>query len=295
MLIFNLHFVCYHQTMTRQDEHWLLAEKYAGIKSPAFFADCKRLATGEPLAYVIGFVPFLNCRIYLDSQPLIPRPETEFWVEKAIATITAKGNPRQPGQGESLAEVQTVIPRTELGTARGALSRGQSSGQLRVLDLCAGSGCVGVAIAKAVPNTHVTFAELDEQHLATIQKNCLVNDILNYTVLASNLFTNIPDTFDFIVSNPPYIDPALDRTESSVKNFEPHLALYGGTAGLELIEQIIHHSPTHLTPQGELWLEHEPEQCTAIETLAREHMFARCTTHKDQYGVPRFSVLSMRK
>ena len=66
---------------------WLLNEKYHGEKTSAFFTDCVRLETGEPLAYVIGHIPFLDCTIYLDSRPLIPRVETEFWVEKLITTI----------------------------------------------------------------------------------------------------------------------------------------------------------------------------------------------------------------
>ncbi len=275
-----------------QDEQWLLKEKYNGeisalvfnesldeIKNKyswgeGFFADCARLTAGEPLGYVIGFVPFLNCRIYLDSKPLIPRTETEFWTGEVI---------------------KTILPRTELGTAHGGVSRGETSGQLRVLDLCAGSGCIGVAINKAIPSTHITFGEIEESHLTTIEKNCLENGIDNYSIIQSDLFANISGQFDYIVSNPPYIDPTIDRAESSVKNYEPHVALYGGEAGLELIEKIINQSPAHLTQCGQLWMEHEPEHKEVILTLANGAGFDLVTTHSDQYGIPRFSVLTMRK
>ncbi len=101
-----------------QDEVWLLREKYQGVKTDAFFEDCARLKNGEPLAYIIGSIPFLNTTIFLDAHPLIPRPETEFWVEKAIAHM----NVRAP---------------------------------LRILDLCAGSGCIGVAVLTARKETRV--------------------------------------------------------------------------------------------------------------------------------------------
>lgn len=261
--------------MISQDETWLLAEKYQGEKSPAFFADCERLVAGEPLGYVIGFVPFLNCRIYLDSRPLIPRPETEFWVERAI----------------------TAIPRQDLGLARGRTlgktSRGETSGQIAVLDLCAGSGCIGVAVGKAVPEADVTFTEIDPAHLSTIEKNCATNQTVSSTIVQSDLFEHVQGRFDFILSNPPYIDPALDRAEASVKDFEPHQALYGGKTGFELIEKIIVAAPLFLKSGGQLWLEHEPEQVALVVCAAKQAGFLTSTTHTDQYGVDRYSVLTV--
>lgn len=251
--------------MLSQDEQWLLKEKYDGKETPEFAADQKRLASSEPLGYVIGYVPFLNCRIYLDSHPLIPRPETEYWTEKAIQEIKTFHSNERFDDDES---------------------------QVKVLDLCAGSGAIGVAVAKAVPATHVTFAELDKNHLATIAKNLDENDIscTRYQVFQSDLFANLEGQFDFILTNPPYIDPALDRTETSVKDFEPHVALYGGAHGLELIERIITEASQYLTASGVLYIEHEPEQSAAISELATQHDFT-ATVHQDQYGVERYSRL----
>jgi release factor glutamine methyltransferase len=211
---------------------------------------------------VIGYIPFLTTTIWLDSKPLIPRPETEFWVDKAITSLKQK-TVQKPGWSP------------------------------KILDLCAGSGCIGVAVAHALTNAHVTFAEIDPRHTPTIQKNCTHNAIAHYTLIESNLFQNVSGQFDIILSNPPYIDPLLNRTEPSVTNYEPHQALYGGHHGLELITRIITEAPKCLTPGGQLWLEHEPEQVHKIETLARRNGFQECTTHSDQYGVDRYSVLSM--
>lgn len=252
--------------MLSQEEAWLLLEKYQGQKSPAFFADLARLQAGEPLAFIIGSIPFLNTVITLDSKPLIPRTETEFWVEKAIKEIVAK--------------------------------QSNSNSTLNILDLCAGSGAIGVAVAKAIPNARIDFIELDEKHLPTIQKNCELNKIAaeRFRIFGGDLFTLTSTTplskYDFILSNPPYIDPTLDRTENSVKDFEPALALYGGVAGMELIEKIIKEAPQHLSKQGQLWLEHEPEQSESIAAVAADTYHV--ITHKDQYGQARFSQLVLQ-
>jgi len=259
-----------------KDEQWLLEEKYKGEKTEGFFTDCQLLAAGKPLGYVIGWVPFLDCRIYLDSQPLIPRPETEYWVEKAILNIKK--------QGRGLAAESLGRERKDRAPV--------SVHKIKILDLCAGSGAIGVAVSKAVPEAHVTFGEIDKEHLPTIGKNLETNHIpcTRYRVFQSNLFESIAGKFDFILTNPPYIDPAVDRAEESVKKYEPHLALYGGHDGLEIISKIIAQTEEHLNPGGQLWIEHEPEQTSAISLLAHEFGFAP-TSYQDQYQTIRYSVL----
>lgn len=224
------------------------------MESEAFHADLERLRAGEPLAYVIGHISFLNCQIHLDSRPLIPRPETEYWVEKVLPFIKAKG------------------------------------GGVRVLDLCAGSGCIGVAVAKVIPDAQVTFSEIDPAHIHTIQKNIDTNLIKGCEAVQSDLFENVSGKFDFILTNPPYIDPVIDRAEAKVKEYEPHLALYGGVRGMEVIDSIIATAPDYLNQDGQLWIEHEPEQSEAVRQSAEANGF-QTATHKDQYGIERCSVV----
>lgn len=249
------------------DVAWLRKEKYAGVENEAFKKDIERLENGEPLAYIIGNIPFLNTTIYLDSRPLIPRPETEYWVEQAITAIKEKIR--------------------------------INNRPIKILDLCAGSGCLGVAVAKTVPETTVGFVELEEKHLATIKKNCDLNNINQDRVnirsgdlchLEQAIYDN---KYDFILCNPPYIDQTLDRTEESVINFEPALALYGGEKGLELITSLLEQAPRHLTEKGELWLEHEPEQVEAIAALTTENGLT-LLPHHDQFGIIRFSRLMLQ-
>jgi len=235
-----------------QESRWLLADKYNGIESDEFRQDLARLRAGEPLAYVIGWVPFLGTKIWLDSAPLIPRPETEFWVERAISEMR---------------QVLKVEP--------------------RVLDLCAGSGCVGVAVAKTVPEAEVHFAEVVDDHHQTIRKNIRENgmDVVRTKQIGGDLFEHVTEKYDFILTNPPYIDPKLsDRIQTSVTVHEPELALFGGADGMELIERIIREAPNYLNPGGILYIEHEPEQTEKIKALAPQAEF-----FEDQFGVKRFA------
>ena len=240
---------------------WLLREKYNGVESDTFLADKERLAGGEPLAYLIGHTPFGPLAIFLDSHPLIPRVETEFWVEKVVDTLRA-------------------------GFAR----------PQRILDLCAGSGCIGTYVLHELPSAHIDFAEIDTTHHATIVKNIAVNNlpVSQTCIFGGDLFAEIPQgtRYDLILTNPPYIDATLERTDANVHAHEPHQALYGGTHGMEIINRIIAEAPTYLTPAGTLVIEHEPEQCDAIYSLGTRYGFTT-EHHDDQYGVKRYSTLTL--
>lgn len=247
--------------LNEREAAWLLKDKYHGIANQDYQTDLEKLKQGEPLAYLIGNLPFLDCTITLDSRPLIPRVETEYWVGEIIKAYSeTKTSPRA------------------------------------ILDLCAGSGCIGVALGRAFSQALVDFVEIDSAHHPTIKSNCLRNQLKNPTrILAGHLFTDLPknQSYDLIVSNPPYVDSRLKRVAKTVRNYEPALALYGGRAGLEIIAEIIALSPNHLAPGGALWLEHEPEQAREIVALGAKRGFLT-TTHLDQYQTPRFSKLLLQ-
>jgi len=234
-----------------QEQNWLLQDKYNGIESDAFLDDVKKLESGIPLAYIIGWMPFCGAKIYLDSHPLIPRPETEYWTMLAIEKIKNIKNPK-------------------------------------ILDLCAGSGCIGVAVLKHIPESSVDFVEIDENHHSTIKKNIQENgiDSKRTRIFGESLFENITDQYDMILTNPPYIDPKLsDRIGESVRGHEPDLALFGGNDGMELIKEILTKSGQFLKPGGMLYLEHEPEQVQMIQEL-----LPGIESVKDQFDIIRFSV-----
>ncbi len=248
-----------------QEAEWLLRDKYNGILEPQFEADFNndllRLQNGEPLAYVIGWVPFLGAKIYLDSLPLIPRSETEFWVANAIDEINKK-----------IKESNLENP--------------------KILDLCAGSGCIGVAILKNIAGSQVDFVEIDTKHHETIQKNIIENvnensvDINRAKIFGGNLFENVNQKYDFILTNPPYINPdKIKDVQKSVLDNEPHIALFGGDDGMQIVREILKTVPKFLSENGVLYIEHEPEQANEIQNI-----LPGIEPMPDQFGVIRYSI-----
>jgi release factor glutamine methyltransferase len=240
------------KTVNTRDRTWLLKEKYHGDPTPEFERDLDRLAQGEPLAYVIGWVPFLDCHIDLSLRPLIPRTETEFWVERAI---------------------------NEMPTDR----------PIRTLDLCAGSGCIGIAVAHHRPLAEAVFGEIDPSLLSEIATNLEINHIPRQRaqIIESDLFGSIDGVFDAILANPPYIDGEHPlRAEESVRHFEPHRALFSDSGGLGHISNILREAPRRLGTSGTLWCEFGSGQADDVLTLARASGL-EATILNDQFGVPR--------
>ncbi len=240
------------------DEAQLLRDKYDGVATPEFEADQKRLAGGEPLAYVIGWQPFLGLKIYLDSKPLIPRVETEWWIEQLLATV------------EGLV----------------------GGGPIQFLDLCAGSGAIGCAALKLLPKARVYFGEIDPAHEATILKNIRKNGLDESRAIISiaDLFGPFGDLrFDVIACNPPYI-PEGRELDKSVADFEPHQALFSGSDGLGLIRRIARELPTHLKKGGIAWIECDSAHSEEAYTHFNRTDFAAHILH-DQYNQPRVIVV----
>ena len=274
-------------SLMNKEEQWLLEEKYAGEKTPAYGNDLKRLFAGEPLAYVIGHIPFLGLKIYLDSKPLIPRPETEWWTERLLHTYAQQDLhfSERPEPDEAR--------QSKFSTENYAVPRSAGPAPLRFLDLCAGSGAIGCAALAQLPNAQVYFGEVDLAHKTTILKNIRENklDESRATVNIGDLFAPFADTrFNVIATNPPYI-PKDRVLEKSVTDYEPSVALFSGSDGLDLIRRIAKKLPDHLSPQGVAWIECDSARAAAACALFDEQGFK---THviNDQYGAPRVVVVS---
>lgn len=241
------------------DEKWLLEEKYEGVETGTFREDRARLLEGEPIAYVLNTQPFFGLTIHLDSRPLIPRPETEWWTEQLINSL----------QHHAPADA------------------------LRFLDLCAGSGAIGCAMLSRLPQAQVSFGEIDPSHEATIEKNIRENNLdgSRATIKIGDLFEPFGDEqFDVIAANPPYV-PSSRELPPSVGKYEPHIALFAGDDGLGLIRRIAADLPQRLKKGGVAWIECDRGHAEATRTLFEEQGFA-AEIRTDQFGRPRIIVVS---
>ena len=178
--------------------------------------DIERIRSGEPWQYVLEREQFGGLDYYVDNDVLIPRPETELVVEQALRFV--------------------------------------DDGH-KVLDLCCGSGIVGVTIATR-KKVDVTFADVSEKAIRIAKFNAKNNNIKAKFVV-TNMFEKLGDEqYDVIVCNPPYIETAtIDTLDSSVKDYEPHLALDGGADGLDFYRTLAAEAHKHLTDHGVLVME----------------------------------------
>jgi release factor glutamine methyltransferase len=173
----------------------------------------------KPLAYIIGWVPFLDCTLDVKPPILIPRPETEAWVNDLIVAIN---------------QTQQTM--------------------LRILDIGTGSGCIAIALAKAFPQAQVYALDISTEALALAEHNSKKNNVKNIAFIQSDLFSNLPSDFrcDLIVSNPPYIPPTA-HLEPSVKNWEDPQALFADNQGRAIITKIIDQAPQFLEKNSLLY------------------------------------------
>ncbi len=200
----------------------------------------QRVVDGEPLAYVLGEWSFYGMTLFVDKNVLIPRDD-------------------------SCAVTQLAIKR--------GLFLDQDP---RILDLCTGSGCIGLAIANRVKDARVTLADISKDALAVAKKN-IVRHKLSARVSCVQADALAPASsflgkFDLIVSNPPYVTTAeMEALPGSVKDYEPHLALHGGNDGLDFYRAIVKNYTAALKPGGYLCFEFGMGQGDAVCAILQKN------------------------
>jgi release factor glutamine methyltransferase len=199
-----------------------------------------RIIAGEPLAYVLGEWSFYGLTFHIDKNVLIPRDDT--------------------------------CAVTQLAIKRGLYLEQDP----RILDLCTGSGCIGIAVANRVKDARVTLADISEAALSVAKKNVdrhqLSGRVSCVRVDALAAPPEFLGKYDMIISNPPYITTReMEELDRSVKDHEPHLALHGGEDGLDFYRSIAENYTAILKEGGYLCLEYDPSQGDDICYILENH------------------------
>lgn len=218
----------------------------------------KELIKGKPLQYITNKQEFMGLNFYVDENVLIPQPDTEILVEKAIeiAETTQKN---------------------------------------KILDMCTGSGCIAISLAKKINNAQITAVDISNSALNVANKNVINNNVENKIIfINSDMFNNIEEKFDIIVSNPPYIETeTINKLEIEVQN-EPHLALDGGIDGLKFYKIIANNAFEYLNENGYLLLEIGYNQQNSVTQLLQDiGKYKNIETIKDLGG--NYRVVIARK
>lgn len=241
------------------DLEYILKDKYhnkihnKNIKS--FINDLILISKNYPRDYIIGHIDFLNCKIDLSKKPLIPRTETEYWIEKILPIIK---------------------------------KHFKNYKQIKVLDIFSGSGCLGIAIAKNIKKTIIDFSDIEENNIQQIKINLKLNNIKNYQkILQSNIFDKITEKYDLIIANPPYV-PLSDTVEAP---FEPSKAILAGKDGLKLIQPFIEQIRQFLSKNSMFIMEFHPDQVNKLKIILKKHDFKNFEFFKDQYQRFRYVII----
>jgi release factor glutamine methyltransferase len=213
----------------------------------------KRRRSREPIAYLRGTREFYGLTFKVDSRVLIPRPDTEALVECAL----------ERSSGVSLS--------------------------MRLLDLCTGSGCVAIAIARQRPTGKVVATDISGDALAVARENAYRLGAYNVALVESDLFAALPpQRFDVITANPPYIaSEEIATLMPDVRDFEPRLALDGGADGLDFVRKILEQAPAFLEPDGVLAMEIGAGEAAATAALFESHGYRAVRIDRDYAKIER--------
>ncbi len=219
----------------------------------------KRLR-GAPVQYITGTASFRLLDLEVSESVLIPRPETEILVDCALEFLTSRENPH-------------------------------------TLDLGCGSGAIGISIAHEKPSARVTAVDIDRHALMTTRRNATARGVDgNLHIVRSDLLSAFApgDHFEAVVCNPPYIPSAeIERLDAEVRDFEPRLALDGGTDGLDFYRRLAVSAGSVLAPDGLLLLEVGDGQASEVSGILQESgNFAPVGVRPDLGGIPRVVIAS---
>jgi release factor glutamine methyltransferase len=219
----------------------------------------QKLTSGYPIQYITNHQEFMKLNFYVDENVLIPRADTEITVLEVISYCKDMEN-------------------------------------VKILDLCTGSGAIAITLKKYIPNCEVIAVDISNKALDVAKKNEQKNNLQNIQWLQSNLFEKVSGKFDVIVSNPPYIKKDVIKTLDKQVQAEPLIALDGGDDGLTFYRKIITKAPSYLNENGAIFLEigfDQKEDVTKI--IENTNKYTKITCKKDFAGNDRMIMAQIKK
>lgn len=238
------------------------AEEFKEETSNLYTQYLFRRISGECVAYILGHKEFFGLDFIVSPAVLVPRPDTEILVETAIDYIK---------------ELQKA-----------------TNTRIRVLDLCTGSGCIGISIAHHFKNIFVEASDISKEALKIAHKNALNNSV-DISFFQGDLFKPLQGLYQLIVSNPPYVQDGYSNSLSIEVQNEPHSALFGGSDGLDYIRTIIKNASDYLEQNGRILIESDSSQVGTICTLFKEYGYCQIEVYKDLSGKERVTGASHTK
>ena len=237
----------------------LMGERLTPAQVAEYEALVARRASREPLQHITGCAPFYRLELSVGPGVFVPRPETELLVEEALKVLSARAE--------------------------------SATGQLRIVDLCAGSGAIAAAIKSELPNAQVFAVELSEEAIPYARKNLEPLGVHLVQGDALTALTELVGRFDAVLSNPPYIPPGNVPADPEAALHDPEMALYGGGEdGMQMPTAISARAYELLAPGGFFMMEHDDTQEGAVAELLARVGFERCYPVRDLNGRSRHSA-----
>ena len=237
----------------------LMGERLTPAQVAEYEALVARRASREPLQHITGCAPFYRLELSVGPGVFVPRPETELLVEEALKVLSARAE--------------------------------SATGQLRIVDLCAGSGAIAAAIKSELPNAQVFAVELSEEAIPYARKNLEPLGVHLVPGDALTALTELVGRFDAVLSNPPYIPPGNVPADPEAALHDPEMALYGGGEdGMQMPTAISARAYELLAPGGFFMMEHDDTQEGAVAELLARVGFERCYPVRDLNGRSRHSA-----
>ncbi len=275
------------QHLLNVNRAWLIAHADdalpANIYGP-FEKLINRRLQNEPIAYILGYREFYGLHLKVSFDTLIPRPDTETLVEAALAKISSHPSFRRKSKSSDFKALDADF-------RRNAEQEVLNDSELSILDLGTGTGAIALALANHSPQAYITAVDASEGALNIALENAQNLNINNVSFVLSNWFAHLPpQTFDLIVSNPPYIEENDTHLTQGDVRFEPISALVSGADGLHDIRHIVRNAPQFLKPNGWLMLEHGYNQATDVQQLLADAGLIEIETIQDLGGNARVSI-----